>query len=177
MKNKIIIFLGIIIFSCRENKVQHVLVNEINKSFLDQSKIIGKYQEKKEEFYLRSILKKYPNEKFQITNNGFWIKNYKSNNNLNAKPLDYVKYTAEISNIEGNIIYSFQEFGIKNTILTKHHEIRAIEAALQNMGKDEEVIILLTSFNGYGVHGDENRINSNTPLRIHLKLLDLKKNH
>ena len=43
------------------------------------------------------------------------------------------------------------------------------------MGKNEETILLLTSFNGFGLYGDENKIGANQPLKVYLKLLEVKK--
>lgn len=173
--NKNLFFLFIIlIFSCKKSEIQHP-TNKFDKSFINESVQNGKIQEQKEQKYIENWITTQKQQKFQPNEDGFWISYLVQNNNKEAKPLDFVSYTAQITDIEGTEIYSFEDFGIKNIILTKQHEIRGIEKALQKMGKNEETILLLTSFNGYGLYGDENKIGSNQPLKVHLKLLDVKK--
>jgi len=173
LKNAFLITVIFSIFSCGKTEIQQPTY-KLDKTYFDKSKQIAKDRENEERVYIEGWIAKHPNEKFTKTENGFWIKYDLENTNANAKVLDFVKYSAELSDLEGNTIYTFEEFGTKQVILTKVHEIRAIEKAIQLMGKNEEATLLVTSFNGFGLYGDENKIGKNQVLKIKLKLFEVK---
>lgn len=173
-KTFIYLLVVFLMFSCNNKQEVQRPKKGFESNFLDKSIENGISRETAEKKYIEQWVSKNDKSNFQSTSDGFWIRYDVKNSNPKAKPLNFVRYTAELSDIEGTQIYSFEEFGIKNAILTKSNEIRGIEKALYLMGKDEQTTLLLTSFNGYGIYGDENKIGKNQVLKVKLKLLDVK---
>jgi gliding motility-associated peptidyl-prolyl isomerase len=147
--------------------------SEYRKELLENSKA----REDKERDFLQNWIHKQEDslhQKFIPTSSGIWIR-FISKKELSQPKINCrVKYSAELKTLSGEIIYSFHEFGEKQGVLGKFKEIRGIESALYLMGKGDVAEIVLPSFTAYGLYGDENKIGSNVPLLITLKLLDVK---
>lgn len=170
------LFLFFLFTACQKKEIYQPIQSS-HADYLKKSQEYSKSREESERKYLQQWVTKQKDSlqhDFEPTSSGIWIRFITKNSFPKAKPNDFVAYTAEIRNINNQIIYTPNEFGIKKGILSKFNEIRGIESALYKMSEGETAEILLPSFTAYGLYGDENKIGSNVPLVIKLDLINVK---
>ncbi|WP_303849939.1 FKBP-type peptidyl-prolyl cis-trans isomerase [Apibacter mensalis] len=165
-----------ILFSCQKKEIFLPVTNSksaYGKKLLENSKA----REDKERDFLQNWISKREDSlhlKFVPTSSGIWIRFISHKKSPQPKNNSWIKYSAEIKTLSGDVIYSFDEFGEKQGVLGKFKEIRGIESALYMMEKGDIAEIVLPSFSAYGLYGDENKIGSNVPLLVTLTLIDIK---
>jgi len=175
MKNILFsLFVFTLLISC-DNQVVQYPVAYSNDDFIQRSQERGKLLLKEETEWFETY-KENSKLTFNKTESGFWISNEGIKKETTAKLGDYVQYTFQVSDLDDNIIYSFQEIGNQKAILGKTDIIRGLHAALQIIEKGNEAKILLPSFLAYGGLGDNEKITPNQPIIIDLKIIDIKKN-
>ncbi|MEG0983926.1 FKBP-type peptidyl-prolyl cis-trans isomerase [Algoriella sp.] len=86
-----------------------------------------------------------------------------------------MEFEYQVTDLKNNIIYSFQENGIKKAILGKIDLARGLHAGLQLIPEGETAKLLLPSFLGYGGYGDEGKIGPNEPIIMDVKVLKIRK--
>lgn len=136
---------------------------QLNKEILSHEvEIIENYIEKSQ-------------QEFKRTPYGFWISNTAETSLTMAKSGDFVKYTYEVSDFDGSVIYPETEIGIRESVLGKENLPRGLHTSLQLIEKEDSAISLMPSFLAYGGYGDQNKVGGNKPLIFKIKILDIKK--
>lgn len=117
-------------------------------------------------------LHQYINSKY-----GFWYTYLTENKNDTIFPHkgDKVTFRYEIDDLNGNIIYSSQDLGLKNYTIDREEMIQGIQEGIKWMNKGEKARFLLPSHKAYAYTGDDDRIASNTPIAVTLELLEINK--
>jgi len=110
---------------------------------------------------------------------GFWYTYINQNKKLNYTPKlsDNLIYTYQVTNLKGDIIYSYNEIGDQNYVVDKEQIITGLQKGLKLMHQDEKVQFLFPSFLAYGVLGDRKKIKTNQPLiyTVYLKKIIINK--
>lgn len=175
MNRFLIIAILILTTACKNKVVQYPVAydndrerfmqfsQDLNKQILsDETKII-------EDYIAKSDLK------FTRTSYGFWISNSGQSTPEMTKSGDVVKYNYEVSDFDGNIIYSEQEIGVRQSMLGQENLPRGLHIGLQLIEKGDSALALMPSFLAYGGYGDKSRVGGNEPLIFKIKILDIKK--
>ena len=163
-----------ILFSC-DSKVVQYPVSYSNDDFIKRSQERGK-QLLEEEIQWFDTYKNQSDLKFNKTESGFWISNQGAKTSTTAKAGDFVRYTFQVTDLDDNVIYNYNEIGEQKAILGKTDLVRGLHAALQLIEAGNEAKVLLPSFLAYGGLGDNDKIGPNQPIIMDIKIIDIKKN-
>ncbi len=168
----------IVLFSwnaCKKQVVQKPVENQ-KDSFMYESSIREKNRQAAENKILENWLKTQADTDYQKSPYGYWlalVPSKKIDTTLN-QDLDYVQYIKQYRNLEGDVIYNYEELGIQHLILGKTEEIRGIETALRGLSEGDKAQILLPSFMAYGLYGDDKKIGAHVPIVVELEVLKIK---
>jgi gliding motility-associated peptidyl-prolyl isomerase len=112
---------------------------------------------------------------FTQTSYGFWISNSGKASESMAKSGDYIKFEYEVSDFDGNTVYSKEEIGVQQIYLGKTHLPRGLHTTLQLIEEGDSATALYPSFLAYGGYGDRNKVGGYVPLIFNVKIIDIKK--
>jgi len=129
----------------------------------------------------KTLIAKNYNKQYYNSNLGFWYTYIKQNNNkrYTPKPSDNLIYTYQVTDLRGNIIYTYNDNGEKTYKVDKEKLISGLQNGLKLMHENDEVQFLFPSFLAYGVLGDRKKIKTNQPLiyTVYLKKIIINKNN
>lgn len=172
-KIALIAFTIVTLFSCEQKVIQYP-VEYSNDDFMKRSQERGKKLHQEELQWFDEYMKT-SNLKFVKTSSGFWISNSGQRTEQTANKGDYIEFQYQVTDLDNNIIYSFQENGTKKVVLGKADLARGLHAGLQYIPQGESVKLLLPSFLGYGGYGDEGKIGPDEPIIMDVKVLRINK--
>lgn len=87
----------------------------------------------------------------------------------NKVTLDY-----ETFSIDGNLLYSSKESGVKMLEVEKNNEVQALDEILKLMKNGAEAHMVIPSHLAYGIAGDGNKIRQRIPIVMKIKVLNVK---
>ena len=163
---------------CLDVKMNDIMSEDAYKAFQtkkaeDQKKL--REQRKKEENVLIQAYLKSHAIQAEADENGMYVVREQEGEGPLAKWGDAVLIKYELSNLNGDIIESSEDYGKPMQFnLGKDEMIFSIEEALQTMNKGGKVLIVTPSEYGFGdAVIDENLLPANSPLVIRLELVDV----
>ena len=173
MKNKIYTLLLLVIIACAQPQPRKPVVKKTS-TFLNESIERNKAINKVEENIFRSIMKADSLNTYIASSNGFWYCYTKRDTVETKLPVrgDEVIYEYEINDVNGDIIYSKEELGVRNYLVDKQELITGLQDGLKLMKAGEEVTFLFPSHKAYGYSGYKN-ILGNQPLIYKVKLKEI----
>lgn len=166
------------VMSCKSPEARRpISVN--SGSFIDESieRNIKLYENEKMHF--QEIMDANPDQAYLISQNGFW---YTFNTKEEADSLpqpsfgDVVDFDYNVKTINGNIIYTYAETKPDTYIMDKQELFTGLREGLKLMKAGETATFLFPSAIAYGYYGDQNKINTNTPLICEVKIHSITKN-
>ncbi len=176
----LLLFLGL--FACKNNKqsarqpVNHQ-VNHVDMRSVNYNKDLNK----REELYIKKMIKNDSLHQYINSGHGFWYYYIKKNPTTDKFPQthDWVTLNYELRDLSNNIIYSSKEIGKKKYHVDHENYFRGFHKAVKLLKEGEEAMFIFPSNAAYGYHGDEKRIGQNIPLQMKLKIIkiDHKKNN
>ena len=129
-----------------------------------------------EEKVIDSIIKSNPTIKYFASKKGYWY-TYVSKNEIDTlKPKrgDIAYFEYDVKDIKGNVIYTKEELKPQIYAVDKQNIMSGLRDGIKLMKKNETVRFLFTSNNGYGYHGDNDKITTNESLICTVTLNDFK---
>ncbi len=150
-------FIGLLLFSC-ENKAK-----QQNKNALDRVEV-GKVLAKMNKEYIdveNQQIDDYLNRRewsFTKTKSGLRYHIYKEGVGQIPISGSTVSIEYEISLIRGEVVYSSKELGAKVFIVDKSDEPSGLHEAIKLMKVGGKAMVVVPSYLGYGLLGDENKI-------------------
>ncbi|WP_130735012.1 gliding motility-associated peptidyl-prolyl isomerase GldI [Flavobacterium sp. J27] len=171
-----IITLLIILTSCSKQQARKP-ISETNGNFIKESIERNKKLIANEESLIDAIIKKDTLKEYVASNKGYWYKyitKIEEETNLPAKG-DIAYFDYEIKDINNKIIYSKEELKPQQYHVDKQNIMMGLRDGIKLMKKGETITFLFPSHMGFGYHGDDNKIQSNTPLICTVELNDIKK--
>ena len=87
---------------------------------------------------------------------------------------DEVTFEYNITDLEGNIIYSKEELGIMKYRIDKEDFIFALQLGIKLMKVGETIIFVIPSYNAFGISGDGEKIGINQSIKSTVTLLNIK---
>ena len=174
MKKIALLLLASISFVSCDNQIVQYPVSYSNDDFMQRSQERGKML-LQEEIQWFDEYKKTSDLTFNKTESGLWISNNGQKTDNMARVGNYVNFTYQVYDVNGQTIYTYDEIGSHKIILGKADIARGIHAALQLIEPGQEARVLLPSFLGYAGYGDDNKIEPNQPLIMDIKVNEVKK--
>ncbi|NUY82439.1 gliding motility-associated peptidyl-prolyl isomerase GldI [Flavobacterium sp. MAH-1] len=179
MKNhKILLLLLLSVFAaCCSQQQARRPVSHSEGTFMKESAERNKKLIAGEEGKIDSIIKSNPNQKYIGSKKGYYYTYIKQNatDTIRPKKGDIAYFNYELSDLDGNIIYSELELRPQEYHVDKEQKIMmGLRHGIKLMHKNETVKFLFPSHMGYGYHGDNRRIGHNQPLICTVTLTDIK---
>ena len=175
MKIKLLIFTSIVCFSCSKIEprkpinpkpsstiLQETLQESIKLNVLENSRIL-------------SIIEKDSTMNYRVSPNGYWYTyiNKIQESKTTPKIGDVVSINYDISDLQGNIIYSKEELGVKYYRVDKEDFISALQTGIKLMKVGETITFVIPSYKAFGVSGDGKKIGINQSIKSKVTLINI----
>ena len=177
---KFILNISIILLlsSCKNNNQAAREPVKHQKSHIDMESVRhNRDLNRREEAYISKMIARDTAHHYLDSGHGFQYYYVKKNNKAKntAQAGDKVLLTYEISDLSGNVIYSFDEIGQKTYHVDHENYFRGFREAVKLLKEGESAVFIFPSSAAYGYHGDEKKIGTNVPLILKLKILKIDK--
>lgn len=171
MKYILTTFLLLFIFSCKTPEPRNPIVKKSGQ-FLKNSASRNKELRGKEEKQIKKIIQKDSAHTSHSSSGGFWYHYEKEEKQDTATPHygDVVKFTYDISDIEGTSIYSEEEIGMREYAVDRENIISGLRLGLKLMKEGEKVTFYFPSYLAFGYYGDNEKIGRNLPIKTTVTL-------
>ncbi len=170
------LFVSLMLFACREEIQPRFPVWRTYHKDYSASIYFNKKLFLAEQQLFDSIEKHNPGLKFYRDSSGIRFYYLKKNDSSRYFPQkgDWVKMNYGIYYIEGDTIYTPGEVGTVHYQVDKQEIFSGLRLAVKQLKKGEEAFFFIPSYLGYGLLGDGDRISGNTPLKVYLKIIEIK---
>ncbi|MXV37744.1 hypothetical protein GO491_03475 [Flavobacteriaceae bacterium Ap0902] len=159
------------LFSCKKNPPQYPTTYS-NDDFMEYSQKFNRELKDLELEKINDYTRNHP-EDYLYTNAGFYMTRTRMDSAYRVQDFDTIQFDYELSNLQDDVIYSFDEIGNQTMVLGQSPMIQGLEYGLKRMSEGENAIILIPSSLGYGVSGDGDKIGTDQPLKIELRLNEI----
>ena len=107
---------------------------------------------------------------------GFWYAYITKKTQNSPTPVkgDRVVLAYEISDLQGNIIYSEDDLGLKEYHVDKEDFITGLQKGIKLMKEGETISFIIPSYSAFGVTGDGNKIKLNQTIKSKVTLINIK---
>ncbi len=171
----IVTFVSIAFVSCQKKQEAQRPIEYSSGSFMKKSvdrnkDIFEIHEEKFQEIFCKDSLRATHESK-----SGFWY-TYEFQSEKDFRPIkkgDFIFMDYEIRDIDNNLIYPIDKFKDVKYRFEKENIFSGLREGLRLLKKDDIVIFYFPSQVAYGFHGDNNKISSNTPLIVRVKINDI----
>ena len=175
--NKIVAVLLIISsLSCKQQQQARMPISQSSGTFMKESADRNKKLIAAEEKQIDSVIKSDSKIVYLTSKKGYWYHYVVKNDidSLTPKKGDVAFFEYEVKDLKGTIIYSKQELKPQVYTVDKQNIMMGLRDGIKLMHKNETVTFLFTSHNGFGYHGDNDKIGTNQPLMCTVNLTDFK---
>ena len=166
MMNKLLtLILVFLVFNCKTPEARRP-VSVKTGSFIDASVERNKKLNAMEQAAIEKLMKQQKKD-YIASESGFW---YYYNNKVEIDSLktpvfgNIINYNYNVKTLNGNLIYSKEGIKTQVYVMDKQELFTGLREGLKLMKTGETVTFLFPSQKAYGYYGDENKIDSNTPL-------------
>jgi gliding motility-associated peptidyl-prolyl isomerase len=162
----LVVLLACFLWSCQQNQEARRPLSQASGSFMKKSIIRNKKLVASEEDRIQAVIKKNTGIEFLASKKGYWYHFSKRNmlDTLTPKKGDVAFYNYEVKDLKGNIIYTKEETQPQTYYVDKQNIMMGLRDGIKLMRKKETFVFLFPSHMGYGYHGDDKKIGTNTPL-------------
>jgi gliding motility-associated peptidyl-prolyl isomerase len=165
------IFIIVVFGSCKTPEARRPISSSsgttIDASILRNKKLIAN-----QESQIRDIISKDSSNTYETSSNGFWYY-FKTQDTTSQKMPEFgdlVSYDYSIESLNGATIYSDEETPSKTYAMDQEQLASGIREGLKLTTEGDEIVLLLPSHKAYGYYGDKNKIGSNIPITVKLKV-------
>jgi gliding motility-associated peptidyl-prolyl isomerase len=176
MKHNWILFLAaLVLFSCTEPEARRPVTQKtstiLTETLNQNKKLIAAETKMIENYIALDSTKIYLTSSF-----GFWyVYDAKVEEAKNTPKIgNIVEIEYDLQDLNGTIIYSKEELGIKTYNIDKEDFIPALQEGIKLMKVGETITFIIPSHRGFGLVGDENRIGINKTLKSTVTLKSIK---
>ncbi|RZN81501.1 MAG: gliding motility-associated peptidyl-prolyl isomerase GldI [Winogradskyella sp.] len=145
------------------------------KESVERNKALNKIEREK----IQKVIASFSNRTFISSENGFWY-HYNSkveNDSITPQFGDRIAYTFNISDLDGNEIYSESDIGTQYYTMDKEELFSGLREGLKLMKATESITFIFPSQKAYGYYGDDNRIGTNVPLICNVTIKTITQNN
>lgn len=174
----IVLILLILLTSCKSPEARPPITTN-SGSFIQESVERNKELIKKEREEILEVISNFSEKKFITSENGFWYHYETKSDNDSITPQfgDRVEYTYDISDLEGNKIYTKEDIGVQYYTMDKEELFSGLREGLKLMKATEAITFIFPSQKAYGYYGDDDKIGINVPLICNVILKTITQNN
>ncbi|WP_405604775.1 gliding motility-associated peptidyl-prolyl isomerase GldI [Polaribacter sp. Asnod1-A03] len=176
MKIRFIIFASVIIIGCTKTAPRKPINPKGSTTILKETVLESKRLNENEEHKILSLIELDSTRHYTVSSNGFWYTyiNKVEENTPTPKLGDIVELEYNITDLEGNVIYSEEELGVKEYKVDKEDFISALQVGIKLMKVGETITFVIPSYNAFGISGDRNKIGINQSIKSTVTLINIK---
>ncbi|ADV50037.1 peptidyl-prolyl isomerase, gliding motility-associated [Cellulophaga algicola DSM 14237] len=166
----------LLFISCEEPVARRpirVSTPKLIKSTVERNKDLLALEEK----IIAGLVKKDTAHTYIPTTTGSWFYYETKNDSLPYLPQeeDVVTLTYNIMTLTNDTIYSAKEIGIQHIKVNKPSLFKGLRKTFTLLRENEKATFLFPSSLAFGYHGDDNKINPNTPIKSSVEILKIDK--
>ncbi|SHH36194.1 gliding motility-associated peptidyl-prolyl isomerase GldI [Winogradskyella jejuensis] len=179
MRYLLLLFVMACLFSGCKSPEARPPVNIKSGSFIKESVERNKKLNKKERERIEKVIANFTDKTFMTSENGFWYHYNTKVDKTSKTPQfgDRVEYSYDVSNLNGQIIYSKEDIGNQVYYMDKEELFSGLREGLKLMKPTEEITFIFPSQKAYGYYGDDNKIGTNVPLICNVTLKTITQNN
>ncbi len=145
-------------------------------SFMKESVERNRQLLAEEEELILSLIKADTLHNYMETDFGAWFYyNEKIEGDMIPQADDLVTLTYDLVSLQNDTIYSREEIGVIQYRVDREELLPGLRSAIKLMKANESATFLFPSALGYGYHGDNDRIGTNTPLKSTIQILNIER--
>ena len=169
--------LPIILFLACGEPVPRKPVQVKSGSFFKESVARSKKVLEMETEVIQNLIKKDSSNSYFSSNSGFWYRyeQKKDSTGYLPKTNDIVLLTYTAMSLAGDTIYPMDDIGLVEHAVDKSQLFPGLRNAVKLLRKGERATFLFPSSQAFGYKGDKDGIGPNTPIKLSLTLLEIKK--
>jgi FKBP-type peptidyl-prolyl cis-trans isomerase FkpA len=175
MKIKLLIFTFFLCFGCSKvqprRPIDPVPSSTILKETIENSIRLNALEDEK----ILAIIQQDSTKTYQVSPKGFWYTYLHKNETATATPKigDVVSIQYNITNLQGVVIYSKDDMGIKTYTVDKEDFITAIQVGIKLMKIGETITFVIPSYNAFGILGDGKKIGVHQSIKSTVTLINI----
>jgi len=175
MKIKILVLTSILCIGCSKVEPRKPINPKASTTVLKETIMESIKLNAIEEAKILDVIKKDSVNTYQVSPNGFWYAyiNKIEENAPTPKEGDVTVISYNVADLQGNIIYSKDELGVKNYRVDKEDFISALQVGIKLMKVGETITFVIPSYSAYGVSGDGNKIGINQSIKSTVTLINI----
>ena len=176
MKVRILIFISVFCFSCSKVAPRKPINPKPSSTILKETIKESIRLNSIEDNAILQVIKKDSTINYKVSPNGFWYfyKNKIEENTPTPKAGDVISIEYNITDLQGVVIYSEEELGVKNYKVDKEDFISALQSGIKLMKVGETITFVIPSYNAFGISGDGNKIGINQSIKSTVTLINIK---
>jgi gliding motility-associated peptidyl-prolyl isomerase len=170
-----VLMLLVSVVACKQPEARKP-ISQSSGSFMKESIDRNKKLVASEEQNILNIIKKDSLSTYINSNKGYWYA-YVTKSAETVSPVrgDITKFEYDVTDINGNIIYTREETKPQTYVVEKQEMMSGIQNGIKLMHKGDVVKFIFPSNIAYGYHGDDKKIGPNQPIICTVTLNDIKK--
>ena len=173
------ILLGLFL-GCKSPEAREPISNK-SGSFIKESAERNIKLNQKEKERILAIIKNHPENEYIASESGFWYyyntKVEQDSITVTAKFGDIVNFNYNVKDLNGNVIYTFEEIKTQNYNMDQEELFTGLREGLKLMKAGETVTFLFPSQKAYGYYGDTKKIGTNIPLMCEVTVNSITQNN
>ena len=175
MKIKFLIFTSILCFGCSKTEPRKPInpkpSSTILKETIQESIKLNTIEDAK----VLAFIKTDSTKNYLVSPSGFWYAyiNKIEENKSTPKSGDVVFFEYNITDLQGAIIYSKEELGLKEYNVDKEDFISALQTGIKLMKVGETITFVIPSYNAFGISGDGKKIGINQSIKSTVTLINI----
>ncbi|MFV0565600.1 MAG: gliding motility-associated peptidyl-prolyl isomerase GldI [Flavobacteriaceae bacterium] len=174
----LVFVIAIFTVGCKEPEARRPITVQ-SGTFINESVARNKALNEKENALINNYIKQQ-NSTYITSENGFWY-TYDAKIETDTLPTpkfgDVVTYNCSIKTLNGNIIYSEEDLKTQTYTIDQEELFTGLREGLKLMKPGETVTFLFPSQKAYGYYGDDNKIDTNTPIICQVTLNTITKSN
>lgn len=178
MKTRFGIILLLLIMSCagpEPRKPVQTKSGSFFKASIERSKKLLQLEEEKIQEIIRTDSLKH----YSHSASGSWYHYLAVNDSTDYTPKtdDLVVMTYDLLTLENDTLYTQEDIGVVSYKVDKQELFIGLRNAIKLLKEGEKATFLFPSSLGFGIHGDNNKIETNVPLKSTVHILKIEKQH
>lgn len=176
MKYSFVAFFLLLIVSCSSPEPRRPISHH-TESFLKESVQRNKQINAFEEEAIKYYIAQDSTNIYRASTTGYWFRYLEHSEAVeggNPKFEDAIVFEYEISDLNNEILYSYEDLGEVTYAIDKENLESGLQDGLKIMQERDEIMFLFPSYKALGILGDKEKVGMNQPLIYKVKLIKIK---
>ncbi|MCK5815544.1 MAG: gliding motility-associated peptidyl-prolyl isomerase GldI [Flavobacteriaceae bacterium] len=176
MKYSFVTFILFLLISCSNPEARRPISHHTDsylKKSIQRNKQINAFEEEAIKYYIAQDSTNI----YSSSTTGYWFRYLERNEELegvNPKFEDTIIFNYEISDLNNEVLYSYDELGEVTYKIDKENLESGLQDGLKIMREQDEIMFLFPSYKAFGILGDKEKVGMNQSLIYKVKLIKIK---